>query len=80
MPQRAFETARVLFLSLLNSTTPGNHVCDILKLLGSYFGDCSQWHNEAQDRNTALQQQTKPDFLPKMPDFSPIFLVLKFRV
>ncbi len=37
--------------------SPGNHIHDMLRLMGPYLGDCSQWYDEEQTRNTALQQQ-----------------------
>ena len=35
----------------------GNHVYDLLKLLGLYISDCSVWYNGGYDHNNVLQQQ-----------------------
>ena len=54
--QRAFETVRVLQQTLLHMSL-GNHIYDLLKLLGLYISDCLVWYNEVYDCNNALQQQ-----------------------
>ena len=54
---RAFLTLRVLHKSLLHATSPGTHNYDILQFMASYISDCEEWHQEAHDRNTKLQQQ-----------------------
>ncbi len=55
--QHAFTTVRVLHQSLLHTMSPGYHIYDMLQLMGPYLYDCSQWYDEEQARNTALQQQ-----------------------
>ncbi len=55
--QRAFTTVCVLHPSLLHAMNPGNHINDMLQLMGPYLYDGSHWYDEDQARNTALQQQ-----------------------
>ena len=55
--QRAFTTVRVLHQSLLHAMSPGDHIYDMLQLMGPYLYDCSQWFDEEQARSAALQRQ-----------------------
>ncbi len=55
--QLAFTTICVLQQSLLHAVSPGNHIYDMLQLMGPYLCNCSQWYDEEQAHNTALQQQ-----------------------
>ena len=40
--QREFTTVLVLHKSLLHAMSPGDHIYDMMKLMGPYLYDCSQ--------------------------------------
>ena len=47
----------VLHQSLIHAMSPGNHLYDMLQLMGPNLFNWAQWYGEGQARSAALQQE-----------------------